>query len=192
MSTTAEDISAAPTEGRLPEASLDATDEIANLLTGGDESETEDDEGEETQAKASTLDDDEESNDEEEADEDGEETDLEAVADSDATWEGVLGIPETSLSFDEDGNIAGFKTKVNGEEEVVKAADLIAGYQNNKAATKKSQALSEEKKAFDVQRKQVAGLYRSKLESVEALSKHFEKQLISEYDNVDWNDLRTR
>lgn len=194
MSKTAEDVSASLSSS---EPTLEPVDAIADLLVEGVETEDKDEEGEATPPKSSTESEDDESNDESEAgdeDEDEEsedgETDLELVADGEVTWEGVLGVSEDQLSFDEDGNVSGFRTKVNGEEEIIKAADLIAGYQNNKHVTQKSQALSEATKAFDVQKGQVEQVYASKLETIDTLAKHFEGALIAEYDNVDWDKLR--
>jgi len=196
MSTTAEDVSARATESRPGETSLESVDQIAELLVGADESEDKDDDGEETQTAASTVEDDDDSNEQEATDDDeGEEEDttLEAVADGDDdTWESVLGVKEGDLSFDDDGNMNGVNVKVNGESSTIGMSDLIAGFQNNKAFTAKSQAHAEVVKDFEVQKGQVEQIYASKLESVDALSKHFEKQLIAEFDNVDWNDLRAR
>jgi len=184
---TAEDISTTLSD---ESPSVEPVDAIADLLIGDDESNTEDASDEETQTAASTPDD-EDSNDEDEADDgEEEETSLEAVEDGDTTWEGVLGVSEDSMSFDESGNVTGFKTKVNGEEETVSAKDLIAGYQNNKHVTQKSQAHAETVKQFEVQREQVMQEYSSKLASVDALTQHFEAKLISEYDGVNWDALR--
>jgi hypothetical protein len=189
MSTTAEDVS---TNLSSHEPRVDQTDAIAELLVGEDEPKIEEAEGEETPTQASTQEEGEESNEDGEA-ESGEEEEatLEAVADEDPTWAGMLGVSEDDLSFDEDGNPAGFNTKVNGESEVVSTKDLLAGFQNNKAFTVKSQALAEQTKAFEVQKEQVEQAYAFKLETVDALTQHFEQQLISEYDDVDWNKLNT-
>ena len=191
MSTTAEDISSTLTSARPGESSDDQADAIAELLVGDDEPKTEEEEAEETQSQASNQDDGEESNEESEADDGEEETTLEAVAEEDEpTWESTLGAEEGQLAFDEEGDIAGFNIKVNGESETVDVKTLIAGFQNNKSNTTKSQAHAESVKAFEVQKEQVEQAYASKLESVDALTKHFEKQLISEFDGVDWDKLR--
>jgi hypothetical protein len=190
MSTTAEDISSALISAKPGETSDDKADAIAALLVGEDESEDKDDEEEATQSRASSDSEDEESNEEGEAEEDvEEETTLDDVADN-TTWENVLGVSEDKLSFDDSGNVAGFRTKVNGQEEIVSAEDLIAGYQNNKSNTVKSQAHAEAVKAFEVQKEAIEQEYSYKLSSVDALTQHFEKQLISEYDGVDWGKLR--
>lgn len=190
MSTTAEDISTTLSEDKPVEPSVDKTDAIAELLIGEDESESEDKEGGESPTELSTQDDDEESN------EDGDaEDEVEAKADDDVdadelSWGSVLGVSEDKLSFDEDGNLVGFVAKVNGEATTLTADELLAGWQTNKAVTTKAQTLAEERKAFEDEKEQVTGTYSTKLESVDALSKYFEKQLISEYDEIDWTALR--
>jgi hypothetical protein len=188
MSTTAEDVTA--TISRPGENSAEPVDQIANLLAGEDESETTDTEEEETPVQVSTEDDDEESNEEEAEDEDEDETELEDIADNKETWEAVLGVENGKLSYDENGDIDGVIVKVDGESSTVGINDLITGYQTNKSVTQRSQALAEEKKIFDGEREQIEQVYASKLTSVDALTKHFEKQLISEYDTVDWEKLR--
>ena len=192
MSKTAEDVSTTlDLDGSREEPSVDATDQIAALLADDGDSETKDDEAEVTQPEASTTDEDEESNEESEAEDGDEDTTLETVADDEVTWESVLGVADGKLSYDEEGNINGVNVKVNGESSTINMEDLIAGYQTNKSVTQRSQAFAEEKKAFESQKEQVEQVYASKLSSVDALTKHFEKQLISEYDNVDWDQLRT-
>lgn len=191
MSKTAEDVSAslsadAPT--------LEPVDAVAALLIAEDETAAPAVATEEPKAPTKSTTAEEEGNaeeEEQEAGEEQEETTLEAVAEEgDPTWESTLGVPEASMSFDEAGNIVGFKTKVNGEEQVIPTADLIAGFQNAKHTTQQNQAHAETVKEFDKQKEQVQQTYLSKLESVDALSKHFEKQLISDYEGVDWVQLR--
>jgi hypothetical protein len=190
MSNSAEDISATLSS---QESSAEPIDAIAALLVEDTETEDQDVTEEETLDQASTESEEEESDDEEAGDEheeSDEETDLEQVADGEVTWEGMLGISEDSMSFGDDGNVVGIKTKVNGEEEIVSMTDLVAGYQNNKHVTQKGQAHAEAVKEFEVQKGQVEQVYASKLDSVDALSKHFEKQLVAEFDNINWQQLR--
>lgn len=188
MSTTAEDVSGAVNE---QSSSLGQNDEIAALLIGDETPELEDESTDESQSAESTLDEDDESNDESEADDDSGEEEIAAAADDeDATWESVLGVSEDKLNFDDKGNVVGFVAKVNGEETVVPIQEAIANYQTNKAITTKGQAFAEERKAFEAVKEQVGQEYTQKLEAVDALSKHFEQQLISEYDGVDWDNLR--
>lgn len=195
MSTPAQNVSATLTQDERE--SLSEVDQVAELLIGDAESESEDEREDENLTAESTADDDEESNDEGEADDgdeeeegEAEDTTSEASADEDVTWEKVLGVPEDQLSFDEDGNLVGVHVKVNDFEGTLKLPDLIAGFQTNKAVTMKGQKQAEEIKAFESQKEQVQQVYASKLESVDMLAKHFEKQLISAYDDVNWEQLR--
>lgn len=193
MSKSASEMSTTLTLEKADEPSVDATDEIAALLAGDEETESEDPKDEETQTEESTTDDEEESNEEAEGgDEEEEETTLEAVADDDTTWETVLGVEDGKLSYDEKGDINGVNVKVDGETSTISMADLIVGYQTNKSVTQRSQAFAEEKKTFEGHKEQTEQLYASKLQSVDALTKHFEQQLIGEYDNVNWEELRTK
>lgn len=171
---------------------------IAELLLGEDES-NDVSEGEETLTQETTNEV-EESNevetDEVETtsdDDDSEEEEAPIAAsddDEDVTWEKVLGVKEGQLNFDEEGNLVGFNTKVNGESATVKAEELIAGFQNNKAATQKSQALAEEKKAFDTEVGELRKQYAEKLHTVDSLNKYFENQLLQEYQGINWEQLR--
>ena len=187
MSTTAEDVSTTLTQEER--ANLSSEEQIAALLIEEDESEREDDTGEETQTEASTQTEDEESD---EATAESEEQQQQAASDDDeeVTWGGVLGLRDDQMSFDEDGNLNGFITKVNGEATTISAEELLAGFQNNKANTTKAQEHAEAVKNFEVQMEQNKQEYVSKLESVEALSKHFERQLIAEYDDINWAQLK--
>jgi hypothetical protein len=182
MSTTAKDVST--TLGNEP--SVDSTDEIAALLAE-EAPESEDAEGEEAQAKASNEG---ESEDESNKEAEGEESELEEIVDGESSWESVLGVSEEKLSFDDNGNVAGVNVKIDGETSTVSVGDLIAGYQTNKSVTQRSQSLAEEKKAFESQKEIAEQTYASKLKTVDALTSHFEKQLISEFDGVDWETLR--
>lgn len=187
--------SAAPT---VSASDADRAATIADILLGNEGEESNDvSEGEETQTHE-TIDEveespeaeDEESEDESE-DDDGEEP-LAASADDDEelSWEKVLGVNEGQLNFDEEGNLVGFNTKVNGESQTVKAEELIAGFQNNKAFTQKSQAFAEEKKAFDTEVAGVREEYAKRLHTVDSLNKYFENQLLEAYNGVNWEQLR--
>jgi hypothetical protein len=109
---------------------------------------------------------------------------------SDATWSKVLGVPEDKVVLDDEGEFAGFKIKVDGKVEVVPAADLIAGFQNNKSNTQKSKALAEERKALEATKTQVLQEYGTKIRDAEALTTYLENSLVKEYQGIDWNNLR--
>ena len=179
MNMKAEDVST-HTQG---EASVDA---VADLLIGEETEVTEDTKEEETLTEESTE--------SEESDEtETEETTLEEVAtEEEPTWGAVLGIDEEKLNFDDNGNLTGVTVKVNGEVAQVGLNDLVSGYQLNKNVTQKSQALSEEKKQFDQQKEQAVQAFTAKLQEVQQLSTVIEKQLVSEFDGIDWEALRVQ
>jgi len=181
-----EDVSATPSR---PGESADVTDQIAGILAGEEEKDesTEDSNEEETQLEASNEE--EESNDE--ATEEESEADLEAIAEGDEqTWESVLGVDEGKLHYDDEGNIAGVNVKVDGESSTIDMNDLIAGYQTNKSVTQRSQAFAEERKTFDSEKEQVEQVYRSKLDTVDMLTRHLEKRLIGDFETINWEQLR--
>ena len=183
----AEDVSSNPGD-------LDAngqTDAIAELLVGGSGGQAQ----EEEEVEKPTLEAEDKSTDSEDSEEEEtptEESTEESSEESedDGTWESVLGLDESQISFDEEGNLSGVNVKVNGETSTVKIPDLIMGYQTNKANTLKAQSLAEERKAFDAQAGQVAQEYKSKLDNVEAMTNFLESQLVSEFNGIDWDRLR--
>jgi hypothetical protein len=194
MSKTAEDVSAAVNTGV---SRLNATDQIAELLISEDEAIPEDKKEDENLNLKSNLGRDEESDeseadgdetDEEESDE--EETELKSIADDDLSWEGVIGLPEEQLSFDDNGNLKGIHVKVNDFEGTLTIPELVTGYQTAKAVTMKGQKQAEEYKVFADQKEQSIREYTSKIEAVDMLSSYFEKQIISEFDGINWEELR--
>lgn len=160
------------------ETNINANDEIANLLIGEDEADdsTED----ENPTDESTNEDDSDNETEEETEESVD--DLEAIADDEVTWEKTLGVKEEGLSFDDDGNLSGFHVKVNGETSTVSAEELVTSYQTNKAITNKSKALAEERKTFSGEKETLETTYKTKLETVDLLASHLEKQLVGDFN----------
>jgi hypothetical protein len=110
--------------------------------------------------------------------------------DEEASWSKVLGVPEDKIILDDEGDFAGFKIKVNDKIEVVPAAELISGYQKNKAIDQKGKALAEERKQLEAHKTQVIQEYGSKIKDAEALTSYLETALTKEYQGVDWNNLR--
>jgi len=168
-------------------------DSIAELLVGGGSG----DSSEEKVAKPATgkldeedteADSEEEETPPEESNED--ESDESDEEEDDDSWESILGVDEGQLSFDEQGNLKGINTKVNGESATVGMKDLVMGYQNNQANTQKSQLLAEERKQFQEQAGAVAQDYKDKLESVGAMSNFLAEKLVGEFNNIDWDRLR--
>ena len=141
-------------------AKVETMDDIANLLVG--EIEKEDKEGYEPEAEEQDLE--EGSTQSEESTEEAEEG--EKLEDEEVTWGKVLGVEDTKLAFDEDGNLKGIKVKVDGEESTLPLKDLIVGYQNNKSNTIKSQQLAEQRKEFESVRNFTIEEYTKKLEDI--------------------------
>jgi hypothetical protein len=167
------------------------TDQIANLLMGEDkpinkevnvrpvDDEPEDLEADDTLPEESTED--EETEVDEEKDEESEEP---------VTWAATLGIDDKDVALDDDGNLVGFNTKVDGKTTTVSAKDLIAGWQTNKSNTRKSQELAEQRKEFDTLKNQAAQEYIQKLDAADKLTKHLKDSFVKEYQQIDWNRLR--
>jgi hypothetical protein len=112
-------------------------------------------------------------------------------ADEDISWAKALGVEDSQLVLDEDGTLKGINVKVDGESSTVGLKDLIAGYQTNKYVTQKSQALSAERKEFDAHREKFTGDYTAKLNTAEKLTGILASALLKEYNDIDWNHLRT-
>jgi len=192
------------TTDSTPQATGSVTDQISALLMGEESSQPEKKEPKASKPKAPESepdlppsedsmdsDDDEEGYDEPGDPDEIEEPDLpDNEDDGDATWSKVLGVPEDKVVLDDDGEFAGFKIKVDGKVEVVPAADLIAGFQNNKSNTQKSKAIAEEKKQLEAHKTQLLQEYGNKIKDAEALTTYLENSLVKEYQGVDWNSLR--
>lgn len=164
-------------------------DQIASLLTDGIPEESAEetvqlDEAEESVEEADTL---ESSEDDENP---SDEPPAEVEESEDTTWESALGLSDGQVKFDDDGNLVGFNVKVNKETMTVKAADLIAAYQINKSLSQKQQAFAEERKVFDEKAKTFVDEYSKKLANAEAITNYLNQQILSEYNSIDWNQLR--
>ena len=190
------------TTDSTPAATGSVTDQISALLMENDNPQPEKKEPKAAKPKVPEFPDDLPSDDydEGEDDEGDEDSDVEIdeaepdeadESESDATWSKVLGVPEDKIILDDEGDFAGFKIKVDGKVDVVPAADLIAGYQNNKSNTQKSKALAEEKKQFyEVDKPRLLQEYGTKIKDAEALTSYLENSLVKEYQGIDWNNLR--
>lgn len=158
-------------------------DRIMNVLDGEDESPQEHEDAQDVpdgpDSDESAEDEPEEST-EEEADEDtAEEDDLASL----------LGVSEDQLSVDEAGNIL-ITTKVDGESAQVTLPELVKGYQLNKAVTQRSQALAEQRKAFEAQAAQVQQQLQAEVQKASGLANHLSQQMMAEFQNINWNELR--
>lgn len=175
--------------------STNPVDEIANMFEGVGEPEKDDTEDDANAIDSGDADEvegqsDESTDDVDEANAEAE-GDVENKDEGDDTWSSVLGVDEEKLAFDEDGNISGINVKVDGEVSTENLGDVIAGYQNNKHNTQKSQVLAKEISEFNEVKVQVVQEYKSKLDQAGNLNQLLEKRLVSDYDSIDWEKLRT-
>jgi hypothetical protein len=193
------------TESNPSQATGSVTDQISALLMENDAPVVEKKEPKQSKPKAPESkpelppsedsmdsDEDEEGEKERQVDDTGDYVDEEVGEDesTNATWSKVLGVPEDKVVLDDDGEFAGFKIKVDGKIEVVPAAVLIAGFQNNKSNTLKSKAIAEERKQVEAQRNDVLQEYSNKIKEANALTTYLENALTKEYQGIDWNSLR--
>ena len=100
-----------------------------------------------------------------------------------------LGLDSDKLALNEDGEIV-VKMKVSGEEKQVTLTEAISGAQYRAANDQKSQKLSEERRTFETERQTVAEAFIGRLQQVQGLGQMLEQQLLSEYNNVDWQALK--
>lgn len=101
----------------------------------------------------------------------------------------LLGVDEDSLIVDEDGTVS-LRTKVDGEVGKVKVQDLIRAYQTDAHVTRKSQALSEERKAFETAVAEKSQEIQTRITEVSSAVQLLESQLTHEYQSIDWAGLK--
>lgn len=100
----------------------------------------------------------------------------------------LLGIEEGNLIVDEEGKVY-LRTKVDGEIGKVSVNDLIKSYQTDAHVTRRSQAIAEERRAFETQAQQKAEEIKTYLTTAAALVQMQEAALTQEFQVVDWNYL---
>ena len=169
---------------------VNPVDDIASLLMGEEEEQT-GNEGQQTGQEESDEGNSESQQTEGEGEESGEGAEAQGEqSEEELTWAKALGVDDSQLVVDDEGNLKGIQVKVDGEVSTVGVKDLIAGYQLNKHVTQKSQALAEERREFDQLRTQAAQALTEKLSAAEKLTQMLHQNLVSEYANVDWDLLR--
>jgi len=163
-----------------PEATESTGDQIIDRIMATMEPEAP--RGDEPQDEAE-LSSDEQDSDEEQPDESmDEDGDTASLAE-------LLGISEDQITVNEDGSIQ-ISTKVDGETAQVSLPELVKGYQLNKAITQRSQALAEEKRAFDEAKTQLTGQLQAEVQRAQGLAQYMQQQLMAELQNVNWDELR--
>jgi hypothetical protein len=79
---------------------------------------------------------------------------------------------------------------LDGEVKKVPLADLLKGYQREADYTRKTQALAEQRRAYEAERAQAAQAIQQQYSQAETLGKLAHQQLMAEYQGIDWNKLR--
>lgn len=170
-------------------AAQDIESRIANALDFGDDDSATDDEvvtGDDESLPESDDTDSEEEDDSVESDGEDEQSDLE---DEDLTLANILGIEEDKLDYDDEGNVV-FKAVVNGESTDVPLKDLVKSYQLEGHVNNKSIALEKDRKEFEQNRDHVYGELTKRVETINNLVETAEKQLLSDFEGIDWEMLR--
>lgn len=169
---------------------VNPVDDIASLLMGEEEEQT-GNEGQQVGPEETPTGETEGQQPEGEGEESGESAGGEGEQpEEDLTWAKALGVDDSQLVLDEEGNLKGIQVKVDGEVSTVGVKDLIAGYQLNKHVTQKSQALAEEKREFDTLRTQAVQLYTEKLQTADKMLSYMDQSLIKEFNGINWEQLR--
>ena len=171
------------------EANVSTDDAIADILAGTDEEETDTND---TEASEDTTEEEtEESTDVDESNEEADETEPDSD-EEDTTWAGVLGVDDSNIILDDNGDFKGVNVKVDGKTSTVDMKSLIAGFQTDKHNTNKSQKLAVERTEFEGIRDSAVESYTKKLNEVSQLAEYMHKTLLGEYENLDWNTLRVQ
>lgn len=82
------------------------------------------------------------------------------------------------------------KVKISGEEKDVTLDELRNGYQMESDYRRKTTELSEQRKAFETERERIAAEVKNRLNEASTMAQFFEQQLLSEYNSVNWQELR--
>jgi len=165
-------------------ANVSTDDQIANLLMGGEEAETETTET--TDNIDTDLGEPETTDDAIEP----EEVSEEEAEEEEQSLSAMLGITDDQISVDEETGAFTLQTKVDGKTESIDLKSVLAGYQTQKHNTQTSQALSEQKKVFETQVQAKATEIKQQLDTNTALTSQLFNELTHEYNNTDWNTLR--
>jgi len=81
------------------------------------------------------------------------------------------------------------RVKVDGQESDVPLADILKSYQVEKHVQAKSISLAEKQKAWEAEQSQAKATYEQSLKDAKALSDLAKQQLLSEFQNINWNEL---
>ena len=116
-------------------------------------------------------------------DDDDEITDPETVAE-------YLGVEENQVITNDDGSIS-IATNVDGKIEHVTMTEIIKGYQIDKYNSQKGQKLHDEREVFDTERQKALADINTNIEASMYVLQEVEKQLVGEYNAINWDALRS-
>lgn len=100
----------------------------------------------------------------------------------------VLGIDESALDVDGDGNIS-IKTKIDGKEGAAKFADLVKSYQLQGHAENRTREVAQREAALQARTQEVEQQFQQRLTHAEQLANIAAQELMSEYQSIDWKAL---
>ena len=110
-------------------------------------------------------------------------------AEDDATLATYLGIDDDRIVVEEDGTVQ-FKAIIDGESKLIPLKELASSYQMQGHVNNKSMALEEERKNFEATRSNATAEIKQRAEGIHALTRVVEKELVAEYESIDWARLR--
>jgi len=189
---------AAQTNSTGETANVDAIDSIVDLLVEDPDNLQESDQGDSNDAEKlsdesteeSDVSDDSENESKDDGDEEESDEEETSEGESDETWSSALGVDDSKIEIDEDGNFSGVKVKVDGEESTVNMETLIAGFQNNRNNTNKSKSLSEDRVKFESEKDVSSAEYEKRLGDVSKLTEYLGNTLNKEFNSINWDQLR--
>jgi hypothetical protein len=123
-------------------------------------------------------------------DNDGSEEEVLEADEEDLSLASYLGIDEDRLIVGEDG-VVSFNAIIDGETKAVPLKDLASSYQLQGHVNNKSIALENERKEFHEQRDVASEELVNRVSHITQLGDMMEKQLVGQFDSIDWDTLRT-
>lgn len=164
---------------------LTADQQIQDLLVDEFEEEAEDTTPTETE-KDETLPQEEAETEDEQSEDKADQEEAEEAA----TWAEALGLDDSQIVLDDDGNFKSVITKVEGKTQQVDLKELVKGYQIDSYNTLKSEALTAERQRFEQQANQQAAELQQRIGQANALVSNMEQQIVGEFNSIDWEQLR--
>lgn len=83
------------------------------------------------------------------------------------------------------------RVKINGEETEVTLSELTKGYQMESDYRRKTMELAEQRKAFEQEQSNINQQLQAKVTEATNMVATLEQSLLGDYQNVDWNTLRS-